>query len=162
MFSSYQPMSATSPTKPKSAVSVSATMTRVWPRSSRQSARDIFGHHRALRDRELIEDRHEEAERRSGAVRVADGHAKGIRGADVVPRARQPRLALLDKVEVVAIHHRPAVQLVCPDVHETRGLAPARRRLPDTNLVDVRERDPRAGAGEDALDRRDDVRIHRR
>src|SRR2546428_2308662 len=160
MFSSYQPMSATSPTKPKSDVSMSAAMTRVWPRSSRQLARDIFGHHRALRDRELIEDRHEEAERRAGAVRIADGHAKGIRRADVVPRARQPRLALLDKVEVVAIYHRPAVQLVCPDVHETRGLAPARRRLPDTDFVDVRERHPGAGPGEDALHGCDDVRVH--
>src|SRR2546428_11948385 len=130
MFSSYQPMSATSPTKPKSDVSMSATITRVWPRSSRQLTRDIFGHHRALRDRELIEDRHEKAERRAGAIRVADGHADGIRRDDVVPCARQPGLTLLHEVEVVAIDDRPAVQLVRPDVDEAGRLAPARRRLP--------------------------------
>ncbi len=80
MFSSYQPISATSPRKPKSAVSDRATITRVCPRSSPQLARGIFGHHRALGDRELIKDREEEAERRSGAIGVGDGHANGIRG----------------------------------------------------------------------------------
>src|SRR5205809_3840385 len=149
MFNSYQPISATSPTKPKSAVSVSATMTRVWPRSSRQLARDIFGHHRVLGDRELIEDRHQEAERRAGAIRVADGHADGIRWADVVPRARQPGLTLLHEVEVVAIDDGPAVQLIRPDVNESGRLAPTRRRLPKPDLVDVLEGDPRSRPGED-------------
>src|SRR2546425_5611859 len=117
MFTSYQPMSATSPRKPKSAVSMSATITRVCPRSSRQLARDIFGHHRALRDRELVEDRHEEAKRGAGAIRVADGHADRVRRNDVVAHAGLPGLALLYKVEVVAVDHRPAVQLVRPHVH---------------------------------------------
>src|SRR3982074_433481 len=107
MFSSYQPISATSPRKPKSAVSDRATITRVCPRSSPQLARRIFGHHRALGDRELIEDGHEKAERGSGAIGVADSHTDGISGRDVVPRARQPRLALLHEVEVVAVDDWP-------------------------------------------------------
>src|SRR2546425_2153984 len=94
MFSSYQPISATSPMKPKSAVSMSATIARVCPRSSARSARRIFRHHRALRDHVLVEDRHEEAEWRARAIGVADGHADRVGPADVVPHAGQPGLAL--------------------------------------------------------------------
>src|SRR5438093_3050950 len=118
MFNSYQPMSATSPMKPKRAVSTIATITRVCPRSSPQLARRIFGHHGALRDRELIEDRHEVAERGASAIRITHGHPDGVRRADVVPCAGLPRLTLLHEVKVVAVNHRPAVQLVRPYVHE--------------------------------------------
>src|SRR3989441_1958738 len=118
MFSSYQPMSATRPMKPNSAVSMSATIASVWPRSSARSARRIFGHHRALGDRVLVEDRHEETQRRARSIRVAHGHPDGVRGADVVPRAGQPGLALLHEVERLAINDRPAVELIRPHVHE--------------------------------------------
>src|SRR2546425_10872640 len=137
MFTSYQPMSATSPRKPKSAVSMSATITRVCPRSSPQLARRIFRHHRALRDRELVEDRHEEAERGASAVRVADGHADRVRGADIVAHAGLPGLALLHEVEVVTVDHWPAVQLIRPHVHEAGRLGPDQGRLPDADLVHV-------------------------
>src|SRR5437660_2453959 len=109
MFSSYQPMSATRPMKPKSAVSMSATIASVWPRSSVRSFRRIFGHHRALSDRVLVEDGHEEPQRCAGPVRVGDGHADGVSGADVVPRAGQPGLALLHEVKRLTIDDRPAV-----------------------------------------------------
>src|SRR5712691_77132 len=124
MFSSYQPISATRPVKPKSAVSMSATTTRLWPRSSVRSARRILGHHRALPDRELIEDRREEAQRRASAIRVAHGHADGICWGDVVTRARQPRLALLNEVQRLAVNHGPAIQLVRPNIDESGGLGP--------------------------------------
>src|SRR5256885_11857338 len=162
MFSSYQPMSATSPVKPKGAVSMIATTIRVCPRSSRRSARRILGHHGALPDRELVEDGREEAEWSSSTIRVAHRHADGICGRDVVPHARLPRLALLHEVQRLAVDHGTTVQLVNPDVHDSGRLGPRRRRLPDADLIYVGQRYSRPRAGEHALDGRNDVRIDHR
>src|SRR2546427_8272185 len=128
MFTSNQAMSVTRPMKPKSAVSISATMTRVWPRSPRRKLfRDIHRHHGAVRDLEQIEEREEEFQRCPRAVGVADRDAHGVDWCDVRAGAGQPRLACLDEVERVTVDDRTAVRQVRPDVDEVGSFRPARR-----------------------------------
>src|SRR2546425_1846165 len=161
-FNSYQATSATRPTKPKSRVSMSATMTRVWPRSSRNgSFRDIHRHHGAVGDAKGAEIRHQEADRGASSIRVAHGHADRVDRLHVGARAREPRLALLDEVERLTVDHRAAVELVGPDVRLSGGLQPACGRLPDPDLRDVGEGDPGARPDQDTFDRGDDEGVDR-
>src|SRR5438552_19127686 len=159
MFSSYHPISATRPVRPRSAVMRSATMTSAWPRSPSLSARNILCHDGPLDDRDLVEIRHQETERSSGAIRVAHGDADRIWRRQIAARARLPGLALLLELEWLPVDDGSVVQIVGPHVHETGGLGSGGGCLEDPDLVDARERDPRPGSGEDPLDRGDDVRI---
>src|SRR4029079_11967330 len=112
-FTSYHATSDTSPVNPSSGMIKSATITSVWPRSSRRSSPiRIHRHHGAVAHRELGEERNEHAQRRAAAIRVRDRDDGRIRRRHVVARARQPGLAGGDEVELLTIDNRPAVRLV--------------------------------------------------
>src|SRR5438105_15722987 len=114
-FTSYHATSVTSPVNPSSATIMIATITRTWPRCSRRNlAVRIHRHDGVVRYRELVEHRNEQTQRSPATVRIRDRDDRGVRRRAVVARARLPRLACRDEVQLLTVHDRSSVQLVVP------------------------------------------------
>src|SRR2546428_12450829 len=100
-FTSYHATSETSPVNPSNGISISATITSVWPLCSRRNLPiRIHRHDGAVRHRELVEHRNEHPQWSPASVGVRDRDGDGVGRGAVVARASLPGLARRHEVQL--------------------------------------------------------------